>query len=176
MKCAKRWKNKIIKYYWKARNEPTIQCLKDKPKHTVLLKDSKWSIMLCVSAACFTARLRLLCRFFNATRNTRDMKVPSGECVVYIRLYSLAFWDYPCTLAVAACHKARPCPLYRPRARRVWARYTNGLNSRAERNSITKTRLFIYKENFTSKNWKFSDKKLWYFSYFCSKHRLWVLR
>ena len=30
-------------------------------------------------------------------------------------------------------------------------------------------------ENFTNKNWKFSDKKLWYFSYFCSKHRLWVL-
>ena len=23
------------------------------------------------------------------------------------------------------------------------------------------------------KNWKFSDKKLWYFSYFCSKQRLW---
>ena len=32
-----------------------------------------------------------------------------------------------------------------------------------------------YIENFTSKNWKFSDNKLWYFSYFCSKHRLWVL-
>ena len=28
---------------------------------------------------------------------------------------------------------------------------------------ITKTRLFKYTENFTSKNWKFSDKKLWYF-------------
>ena len=40
---------------------------------------------------------------------------------------------------------------------------------------ITKTRLFKYIENFISKNWKFSDKKLWYFSYFCSKHRLWVL-
>ena len=25
------------------------------------------------------------------------------------------------------------------------------------------------------KNRKISDKKLWYFSYFCSKHRLWVL-
>ena len=24
-------------------------------------------------------------------------------------------------------------------------------------------------------NWNFSDKKLWYFSYFFSKHRLWVL-
>ena len=41
--------------------------------------------------------------------------------------------------------------------------------------NITKTRLFKYIENFTSKNWKFSDKKIWYFSYFCSKHRLWVL-
>ena len=40
---------------------------------------------------------------------------------------------------------------------------------------ITKTRLFKYTENFTTKNWKFSDKKCWYFSYFCSKHRLWVL-
>ena len=39
---------------------------------------------------------------------------------------------------------------------------------------ITKTRLFKYIENFISKNWKFSNKKLWYFSYFCSKHRLWV--
>ena len=28
---------------------------------------------------------------------------------------------------------------------------------------ITKTRLFKYIENFTSKIWKFSDKKLWYF-------------
>ena len=41
--------------------------------------------------------------------------------------------------------------------------------------NITKTCLFKYLENFSSKNWKFSDKKLWYFSYFCSKHRLWVL-
>ena len=37
---------------------------------------------------------------------------------------------------------------------------------------ITKTCLFKYSENFTTK--KFSDKKLWYFSYFCSKHRLWI--
>ena len=28
---------------------------------------------------------------------------------------------------------------------------------------------------FTTKKWKFSDKKFWYFSCFCSKHRLWVL-
>ena len=40
---------------------------------------------------------------------------------------------------------------------------------------ITKTRLFKYIENFTIKNGTFSDKKFWYFSYFCSKHRLWVL-
>ena len=35
---------------------------------------------------------------------------------------------------------------------------------------ITKTRLFkcMYKDNFTSKTRKFSDKKLWYFSYLCS--------
>ena len=35
--------------------------------------------------------------------------------------------------------------------------------------NITKTRLFKYIENFTSKNWKFSDKKK-SVSYFCSKH------
>ena len=40
---------------------------------------------------------------------------------------------------------------------------------------ITKTRLFKYTENFTTKKWRFSDKKFWYFPYFCSKHRLCVL-
>ena len=40
---------------------------------------------------------------------------------------------------------------------------------------ITKTRLFKYTENFTTKKWNFSDTKFKYFSYFCSKHRLWVL-
>ena len=41
---------------------------------------------------------------------------------------------------------------------------------------ITKTRLFKYIEYFTIKKAKISDKKFWYFffSYFCSKHRLWV--
>ena len=33
--------------------------------------------------------------------------------------------------------------------------------------SLAKTRLFKYIENFTTKQGKFSDKKLWYFSYFC---------
>ena len=40
--------------------------------------------------------------------------------------------------------------------------------------SITKTCLFKYTKYFTTKKWKFSDKILWYFSYFCSKHRLLV--
>ena len=39
---------------------------------------------------------------------------------------------------------------------------------------ITETCLFKYIENFTTKNGKFSNKKFWFFSYFCSKHRLWV--
>ena len=39
---------------------------------------------------------------------------------------------------------------------------------------ITKTCIFKYTENVTTKKWKFSDKKFRYFSYFCSKHRLWV--
>ena len=36
------------------------------------------------------------------------------------------------------------------------------------------TRIQIYRKSHFQKL-KFSDKKLWYFSYFCSKHRLWVL-
>ena len=41
-------------------------------------------------------------------------------------------------------------------------------------NVITKTHLFKYTENFSTKKWRFSDKTFWYFS-FCSKHRFWVL-
>ena len=40
---------------------------------------------------------------------------------------------------------------------------------------ITKACLFKYTEKFYHQKMKISDKKLWYFSYFCSKHRLWVL-
>ena len=40
---------------------------------------------------------------------------------------------------------------------------------------ITETRLFKYIENFTTKKGKCFYKKFRYFSYFCSKHRLWVL-
>ena len=40
---------------------------------------------------------------------------------------------------------------------------------------ITKTRLFKYIENFTTKNWKCSDKNSEIFLCFCSKHRLRVL-
>ena len=40
---------------------------------------------------------------------------------------------------------------------------------------IMKTRLFKYIENFTTKKGKFSDKTFWYFTYSCSKHKLWVL-
>ena len=38
-----------------------------------------------------------------------------------------------------------------------------------------KTCLFKYTENFTTKNENFQIKKTDIFSYFCSKHRLWVL-
>ena len=41
--------------------------------------------------------------------------------------------------------------------------------------TITKTCLFKYIENFTTKKWKFPDEKFWHFSYFCSKQILWVL-
>ena len=36
---------------------------------------------------------------------------------------------------------------------------------------ITKTSQIKYTENFTTKK----DKRFWIFSYFCSKHRIWVL-
>ena len=39
---------------------------------------------------------------------------------------------------------------------------------------IMRTCLSKYIAKINSKNWKFSDKKRLYFSYFCSKHRLWV--
>ena len=41
--------------------------------------------------------------------------------------------------------------------------------------SIHSLRKHAYSNILTTKNWKFLDKKFWYFSYFCSKHRLWVL-
>ena len=44
--------------------------------------------------------------------------------------------------------------------------------SRWSEQSIMKTRQFKYTEKFTTKNENFSDKKLWYISYFCSKQRL----
>ena len=56
---------------------------------------------------------------------------------------------------------------------RIW--YKSRVNKEL---TITKTRLFKYTENFTTKKkkkWQISDKKIWYFSYFFSKHRLWVL-
>ena len=35
---------------------------------------------------------------------------------------------------------------------------------------ITKTCLFKYNENFTTKKWKFSDKKSWYFFHISAKN------
>ena len=49
------------------------------------------------------------------------------------------------------------------------------LKEKKKKTFITKTCLFKYIENFTTKKWKFSDKNFWYFWYFCSKHRFWVL-
>ena len=40
---------------------------------------------------------------------------------------------------------------------------------------ITKTRLFKYTENFTTKNENFQKKNSDIFHILCSKHRLWVL-
>ena len=51
-----------------------------------------------------------------------------------------------------------------------WKRLVNTFLS----DTSTKTRLFRYIENFTTKKGKFTDKKIWYFSYLL-KNRLWVL-
>ena len=53
---------------------------------------------------------------------------------------------------------------------------TTSRKSKGQFLSIMKTRLFKYTENFTAKkNESFQINKIWYFSYFCSKHTLWVL-
>ena len=49
------------------------------------------------------------------------------------------------------------------------------ISAKRDNFSITKTRLFKYTENFTNKNWKFSDKKSDIFLISALKHRLWVL-
>ena len=54
----------------------------------------------------------------------------------------------------------------------TWLDYTDTQSDmmlfRCTCENITKTRLFKHTEKFTTKN-------IWYFLYFCSKHRLWVL-
>ena len=66
-------------------------------------------------------------RIFNATRHPRHIEA-AAIAMMYMYLYSLAFMDHPCTLGAAVCHQAPPRPLYtQRRARRVWARRTNGL-------------------------------------------------
>ena len=61
-----------------------------------------------------------------------------------------------------------------------WGQHISKITSKATRTlgflwrnltfapSITKTRLFKYIENFTTKKGKFSDKEFWYLSYSCS--------
>ena len=58
---------------------------------------------------------------------------------------------------------------YGTRTRRLAILSSDGsyfLRNRLPYIPITKTRLFKYTENFTPKNWKFSDKKLCFVSYF----------
>ena len=84
------------------------------------------------------------------------------------------------------CLKFLTCPFYSPLVRPKTAGWVANsvdpdqtprsvLSDVGQHCFITKTRLFKYIENFISKNWKFSDKTLRYFSNFCTKHRLWVL-
>ena len=51
----------------------------------------------------------------------------------------------------------------------IWRRTTDCAIQPGAVLYTTKTCLFKYTENFTTKKWKFSDKKFWYFSCFCSK-------
>ena len=70
--------------------------------------------------------LVVVLRIFNAPRLPRHIE--AAAIGMYVYLYSRAFMDHPCTRGAAVCHQAPPCPLYtQPRARRVWARRTNGL-------------------------------------------------
>ena len=65
-------------------------------------------------------------RICTATRH--PMHIEAAAIVIHMYLYSLALMDHPCPLGAAVCHQAPPCPLYtQPRARRVWARRTNGV-------------------------------------------------
>ena len=58
------------------------------------------------------------------------------------------------------------CSKFRITMLRSWGVPILRVNTLTE--SIMKTHLFKYIENFTSKNLNFSDKKKWYLSYFCS--------
>ena len=104
-------------------------------------------------------------RIVNTIRHPRY--IAAAVIVVYLYLYSLAFMNHPCTLGAAVCHQAPPCPLSpKPRARWVWARRANSLKIFSTRAGfeptislfITKTSLFKYTENFTTKKRKLSDK------------------
>ena len=60
--------------------------------------------------------------------------------------------------------------------KKIQKKYKKKKKKKKKKKNITKTRLFKYIDNFTIKNWKFSDKKKnIFFSNFCSKYRLWVL-
>ena len=70
-------------------------------------------------------------------------------CAMYMGLYSLSFIDHPCPCGAVVCHQAPKYLYTQPRARRVRARCTNGLNSFTILKviyilSITKTYLYNF--------------------------------
>ena len=104
--------------------------------------------------------------------------VNPAAIVMHMYLYSLAFMEHPCTLGAAVCHQAPPCPLYtQHRARLVWARRTNGLKGVSNRAGFhyENTPIQIYWKFYNPKKGNFQLKNANIFSYFCPKHRLWVL-
>ena len=54
-----------------------------------------------------------------------------------------------------------------------WNMKTQSRYSKTSMTRYENTPIQIY-WNFTTKKWKLSDKKFWYSSYFCCKHKLWV--
>ena len=120
-------------------------------------------------------------RIFNATRHPRHLEAVA--IVMYMYLYSLAFMDHPCTLGAIVCHQAPPCPLYtQTRARRVWARCTNGLKivSTLVGFEPTISRMKVECTNHLShpahtKKKKKRDDQINIFLISSQKHLLWVL-
>ena len=90
-------------------------------------------------------------------------------------------WSYKRNLSCYWCSKS-PRPTHFPLRLALWLKLSADDTLKYIFPKIRHS-MQIYYENtpiqkywkFHHQKWKFSDKKIWYFSYFCSKYRLWVL-